>query len=103
MVYERATQAPPGPDGGGGMVFQWQGRRDENSKTESLGKQNIEGVDAEGTRNTVEIPAGEIGNERAIEIVKLLHFTPAQFDGKPVPVMIKQEFLCAQSTCKALR
>jgi len=40
--------------------------------------------------------------ERAIEIVKLLHFTPAQFDGKPVPVMIKQEFLCAQSTCKAL-
>jgi TonB family protein len=51
------------------MVFQWQGGRDDNAKTESLGKQNIEGVEAEGTRNTVEIPAGEIGNERPIENV----------------------------------
>jgi TonB family protein len=76
MVYERAVPAPPGPDGGGGMVFQWQGRRDEHSKTESLGKQNIEGVDAEGTRNTVEIPAGEIGNEREIEIVFERWYSP---------------------------
>lgn len=39
------------------------------SKTESLGKQTIEGVEAEGTRSTVTIPAGQIGNDRAIEIV----------------------------------
>jgi hypothetical protein len=39
------------------------------AKTESLGKQTIEGVEAEGTRTTVTIPAGQIGNERALEIV----------------------------------
>jgi TonB family protein len=36
---------------------------------ESLGKQTVEGVEAEGTRTTVTIPAGAIGNERAIQIV----------------------------------
>jgi TonB family protein len=36
---------------------------------ESLGKQNVEGVEAEGTRSTVTIPAGEIGNERPIDII----------------------------------
>jgi hypothetical protein len=40
-----------------------------NEVKEQLGKQTIEGVEAEGTRTTVTIPAGEIGNERAIEIV----------------------------------
>jgi hypothetical protein len=38
-------------------------------RVESLGKQMIEGVEAEGTRTTITIPAGEIGNERPIEIV----------------------------------
>ncbi|MGH9820318.1 MAG: hypothetical protein ACRD43_09135 [Pyrinomonadaceae bacterium] len=38
-------------------------------KNESLGVQNIEGVDAEGTRSTTTIPVGAIGNERAIDIV----------------------------------
>lgn len=37
---------------------------------ESLGKQSIEGVEAEGKRTTVTIPAGAIGNERAIQIVQ---------------------------------
>ncbi|HEV7475634.1 MAG TPA: energy transducer TonB [Pyrinomonadaceae bacterium] len=39
------------------------------ANNESLGKQNIEGVEVEGTRSTTTIPAGEIGNERSIEIV----------------------------------
>jgi hypothetical protein len=39
------------------------------TRTESLGVQNIEGVDSEGTRSTTTIPAGAIGNERPIEIV----------------------------------
>ncbi len=39
------------------------------TKTESLGRQQIEGVTAEGTRTTITIPAGAIGNERAIESV----------------------------------
>jgi len=38
-------------------------------KTESLGKQSVEGVDAIGTRTTITIAAGQIGNERPIEIV----------------------------------
>jgi hypothetical protein len=42
---------------------------DPNAVTEKLGTQLIEGVSAEGTRTTITIPAGEIGNERAIEIV----------------------------------
>lgn len=48
--------------------FMW-GWGNHVASTESLGKQNVEGVEAEGTRSTVTIPAGEIGNERPIEIV----------------------------------
>jgi len=39
------------------------------SKQESLGKRVIEGLETEGMRTTMTIPAGEIGNERPIEIV----------------------------------
>ncbi len=38
-------------------------------KTESLGKRVIEGVSAEGTRTSSEIPEGQIGNDRPIAIV----------------------------------
>jgi len=47
-----------------------------NEVKEQLGKQIIEGVEAEGTRTTVTIPAGEIGNERPIEIVSERWFSP---------------------------
>lgn len=40
-----------------------------NVKREDLGTQNIEGVEAVGTRTTITIAAGEIGNERPIEVV----------------------------------
>jgi hypothetical protein len=43
---------------------------------ESMGNQLIEGVEAEGTRSTVVIPAGAIGNERAIEIVSEQWYSP---------------------------
>ncbi|HZS07007.1 MAG TPA: energy transducer TonB [Blastocatellia bacterium] len=46
------------------------------AKKESLGKQTIEGVEAEGTRWTTTIPAGEIGNERPIEIVTERWYSP---------------------------
>jgi hypothetical protein len=39
------------------------------TRTEQLGTQNFEGVDAEGTRTITTIPADAIGNERPIEIV----------------------------------
>ena len=74
MVFERSATPPPG--GEVGMVFQWQGAREDNARTESLGKQSIEGVEAEGTRKTIEIPAGEIGNERPIEIVFERWYSP---------------------------
>jgi TonB family protein len=47
-----------------------------NAKTEPLGTQVIEGVQAEGKRITITIPAGQIGNERPIEIVRESWFSP---------------------------
>ena len=44
--------------------------------SESLGTQTVEGVLAEGTRSTVTIAAGQIGNERPIEIVSERWFSP---------------------------
>jgi hypothetical protein len=37
--------------------------------SESLGSKVIEGVQADGTRRTVTIPAGRIGNDKPIQIV----------------------------------
>lgn len=47
-----------------------------NVQTENLGKQLIEGVEAEGTRTTRTIPAGEIGNEQPIQIVSERWYSP---------------------------
>ena len=46
-----------------GMISPQQG------KTESLGKQEMEGVAVEGTRTTMVIPEGQIGNDRQLQIV----------------------------------
>jgi hypothetical protein len=45
-------------------------------KSESLGKRNVEGVVADGTRTTLTIPTGEMGNERPIEVVSERWFSP---------------------------
>jgi len=58
------------------FVFRTKTNNPNDVKEEQLGKQLIEGVEAEGTRTTVTIPAGEIGNERAIEIVSERWFSP---------------------------
>jgi hypothetical protein len=47
-----------------------------NTKVEHLGTQMIEGVSAEGTRTTVTIPAGQIGNELPIETVSERWYSP---------------------------
>ncbi|HET6975387.1 MAG TPA: hypothetical protein VFI24_03630 [Pyrinomonadaceae bacterium] len=60
----------------GTMVFKTKPTSNSNEVKEQLGKQNIEGVEAEGTRTTVTIPAGEIGNERPIEIVSERWYSP---------------------------
>lgn len=47
-----------------------------NVKVESLGTQLMGGVQAEGTRRTRTIPAGQIGNERPIDIVSEIWYSP---------------------------
>ncbi len=44
---------------------------------EDLGSKNIEGVDCTGTRQTITIPAGQVGNEQPIAIVTETWFSPA--------------------------
>jgi hypothetical protein len=51
------------------VFFKARSAAGDNVRRESLGKQLVEGVEAEGTRTVITIPAGQIGNERAIEIV----------------------------------
>jgi hypothetical protein len=67
MIYENREE------GAGPLRTKKEGPK---PKTESLGKQTIEGVEAEGTRITMTIPAGEIGNERPIEIVSERWYSP---------------------------
>lgn len=51
-------------------------RSQEQGRTESLGTSMIEGLQAEGTRTTITIPAGSIGNQAPIEMVSELWFSP---------------------------
>jgi hypothetical protein len=46
------------------------------AKTEQLGSLFIEGVQAQGTRTTTTIPAGDIGNDRPINIVDERWYSP---------------------------
>lgn len=46
------------------------------SRTEALGTSQIEGVEAQGTRTVVTIPAGAIGNQAPIEMVTEQWFSP---------------------------
>lgn len=76
---EGARIPPPGIEGAvgaGTYVFRTREGANPNEVKEQLGKQTIEGVEAEGTRTTVTIPAGEIGNERPIEIVSERWYSP---------------------------
>jgi hypothetical protein len=49
---------------------------DPNRKVESLGRQTIAGVVADGTRTTEVIPAGQIGNALPIQIVTERWYSP---------------------------
>jgi hypothetical protein len=75
------TQALPAPGARGASVFYAQGRLATSQegaqiKTEDLGKRTIEGVIAEGTRETTTIPAGQVGNERPIDVVSERWYSP---------------------------
>lgn len=64
---------PPGP--GFRHTFRYK-ENAENTRTESLGKQTMEGVEVEGSRRVTTIPEGEIGNERPIETVTEKWYSP---------------------------
>ena len=72
QVFERRTQVPHS-EGAADMAatsgIRVLIRHGETgaANTESLGKQVIEGVEAEGTRITATIPAGQVGNELPIQ------------------------------------
>src|SRR5882724_4655625 len=69
-------RAPAATGGTAQFVFKREGGQDDRAVTEKLGTQIVEGVAAEGSRTTITIPAGEIGNERAIEIVSERWYSP---------------------------
>jgi hypothetical protein len=52
------------------------GKEQAEAKTEELGSQTMEGVMAQGTRTTRTIPAGEIGNDKPIEMVTEVWTSP---------------------------
>jgi hypothetical protein len=73
-VHVSAPPPPPLP-GGIGQTFHYSSKS-ENVQKESLGERQIEGVRAEGTRSTLTIPAGEIGNEQPINVVSERWYSP---------------------------
>lgn len=61
----------------------WSGPHPENhppsssaANTESLGTQTVEGLQVEGTRSTITIPVGQIGNDQPVEIVSERWYSP---------------------------
>jgi hypothetical protein len=66
-----AGRAYGGAQGGRGGRFRsvTPGAARDNVKTESLGTRTLEGVTAEGTRTTIIIPAGRVGNELPMQTV----------------------------------
>src|SRR5215207_6826567 len=88
IEVERTFQRAPGPDtvtgtavivtappAGEGATFLRHSSKHE-AKTEKLEARSFDGVTAEGTRTTVTIPAGEIGNEAPIQIVDEHWYSP---------------------------
>ncbi len=47
-----------------------------DAKPESLGTKTIDGISVEGTRHTFEIPAGQLGNAKPIQVVDERWFSP---------------------------
>jgi hypothetical protein len=71
----------PAPAAGAGQNMRQEDpsrKMDSSNRTvEDLGTQTIEGVEAQGTRTTITIPAGSIGNEKPIQIVSEHWYSPA--------------------------
>ena len=81
-TFTRVLPVPAagGARGPGNNVFFTQGRLatspEAAQKTEDLGRRSIEGVVVEGTRTTTTIPAGQVGNDRPIDVVSERWYSP---------------------------
>lgn len=71
QLVEREVEAIALP---GGPLVEWSS---DDVQVEDLGTRTIEGVEATGTRRTVTIEAGAIGNEQPIRIVSERWYAPA--------------------------
>lgn len=77
-----SRNVPPTAQGVSGVSQGWAGQvggtipSSNLEREEALGTRNIEGITVEGTRTTVTIPAGAIGNERPIQSVTERWFSP---------------------------
>ncbi|HEX3560709.1 MAG TPA: hypothetical protein VHU19_16005 [Pyrinomonadaceae bacterium] len=65
----------PPPPGGPEVQVYMRSPKDE-AKTEKLEPRTIEGVQAQGSRTTITIPAGEQGNEQPLQIVNERWYSP---------------------------
>jgi hypothetical protein len=68
LKAEARAAAGPILLGSGGMAGGFSPKA-EPAKSEALGKQEMEGVEVDGTRATTVIPQGQIGNDRPIQMV----------------------------------
>jgi hypothetical protein len=75
-VEDEDVFVAPAPGPGFRHTMRYKTSNAENTRTESLGKQTMEGVEVEGSRRVTTIPEGEIGNERPIETVTEKWYSP---------------------------
>ena len=80
ITVRKFEMAVPGPGEHGGVMFDRHesvaATRADKPLVESFGTQFMEGIAVEGTRTTVTIPAGQIGNELPINIVSERWYSP---------------------------
>jgi hypothetical protein len=85
IAHQRKMRTPPGKGGSPESAQEFEQKmearlqQEEASgavKKESLGTQSVNGVNAEGTRITRTIAAGQIGNDKAIQIVFERWYSP---------------------------
>jgi hypothetical protein len=76
IVVAPPAPGAPGPSADGAPVEFFRQHSKHEVKTEKLEARSFDGVQAEGTRTTVTIPAGEIGNEQPIQIVDERWYSP---------------------------
>jgi hypothetical protein len=72
-IFFNKVAPGPGPGAGPGvgsvMIYRGNTNGQTASNVEQLGWKVIEGLQAQGTRSTITIPAGQVGNDRSIDIV----------------------------------